>query len=172
MTEFKKGDMVRVTNVSVGRYRQAGVISEIKPSAYLQIVVEFRDDKKGGYHQDELELVEPESLVGKLVKITRTSTWEGRVDRETCDYIHLEGAAGFSKNPSGGVVQTVEVLPDPIVLPTKKNALIAVGRAKSIMRLSLYGDWFNTFGHIVKNEDILANAAREGYRVIFEGEDC
>jgi hypothetical protein len=167
MSKFNKGDKVRV----IGRYCDhkgaLGFVDYIWPGS-INYPYRVRISDGGAvfaYGDNDLELVEPESLVGKLVKITV----EGLVTTyyPSNEYAIVDEKHGVLLNQPG---VSYEVLPDPVVLPTKQNALIRAGTG--VYRL--VGDrWFDTSGAFFDTETVLMWARNNAnYRVIFEGEDC
>lgn len=174
MSKFQVGDRVKVVNNpkrsgTVARYLgQTGTIKT--KSSNFDWHLEF-----GPFNEDELELAIPAVKIGDHVKATRgESIIVGEVYGSYPEgvYVRLDGEP--ERNMALYTVDnwTIEVLPEPITLPTKRFALIGTGTATYIRGNT---GWTKAFfdAHILTPATLLeiVNRNPKSYRVIFPGKE-
>lgn len=171
---FRKGDRVIVrTSRNTG---VEGTVTWVSQSGLVQV---HRDNHQPGGSWDYLpgeltKLVDaPVSLVGKRVKLTLgESVIVGTVSEERCSGVRVRPDGSSVGLNFATTVWTLEVLPEPIVLPTKQNALVEVG--SKVYRFN-GNKWFfagNSSGGFLWPSSLKEDAERNpnNYRVIFPGE--
>lgn len=177
MSTFKVGDRVRLKAGQKGSlYFKPGVVytvGHVDPSyckSNLELIwPEGASIAYGGMFSERFDLVE-ESLVGKRVKVTIEATVLPPVYEQS-------NPNGIIKLERNGQLylddlkpEQIEVLPDPIVLPTAKNAVIEIGwffyilphKGRRWVRVVDASLW--------KTETLMKEAENLGYRIVFEGE--
>lgn len=179
MSQFQVGDRV-VVNV-VGQYegKEASIVKIETPTPPFFFNIGLKIDKYTlWFGESELTKIDaPVSLAGKRVKLTQgESVVFATVEPYEGDDVELR-ATIEGKRPVIGFSRKdwkVEVLPEPIVLPTGKYALVMVtfGTSNKLMRRIDSHTWAETNGHFEREEWVqrAADYNPEGYRVIFEGE--
>jgi len=175
--DFKVGDRVRVVSHKASGDRTKAlhpigsefVVNNTWFDAGKHFVNKW--GSPNGIEDYNVELVVDEPAKTKRVKVS----FEAEIS--TNQYHDIE----YVKSPAGNFYldnireipgATVEYIPEPIVLPTKKNAVIQIDNRVWVKSLEQFGIWWS--GSSSASITALTKQANQAdkYRVIFEGEDA
>lgn len=177
MSQFQVGGRVRIHKPGTPNHGVEATVLKVLVDGCVSV---HRDNQSEGSSWDYqpsrlIKLDTPVSLAGKRVKLTLgESIVIGLLqsDRSAWYIVKVDGTNEESSYLKA--VWTLEVLPEPIVLPKGKYALVMVtfGTSNKLMRRIDSHTWAETNGHFEREEWVqrAADYNPEGYRVIFEGE--
>jgi len=161
MAKFKVGDRVEfIENYGTKKIGDQFTVSKVVPDGMHVLVYGYKDMFSAVYEY-RLKLVETKA---KRVKVT--------VEGDVKDGIVQIGGIGISLSSlitSPDVY--VEDLPDPIVLPTKRSAVIRILESRYVRTTNEYFPWEEiSSGNTHSDSQIKIYAEKYGMTVLFEGE--
>lgn len=167
---LKLGDEVSLIKpYSIVPMGTRGVIERVKPDLIYPYGVNFPGERSiRFFNEQEIKLVLP--LKGKYVRATRKP-----IKPQSIEFYVREDKYGYVVTNTGlrlpKADYNFEILPEPIVLPDGKNALIEVGI--TVYRNVGYNMWRNTSGTAFTTPELTSQIQANPdsrMRIIFKGE--